>query len=624
MKECDDKQIYSISTNRCINIDSPTFNKRLKEQLEKNVKHFNSSDLKKLGYKVKRKNVKRGGAPDDKEPKSNAHRNAANSIISQNTNSNTHRNANSRTPQSIISQNANSIISQNANSRTPQNVANSRTPQNTSIILQNTSIIPQNDTFCTHTNETISDETKKMLLKLRDELNDKKYEYRFVNDNQKEYCNKGKNVLLDNPLITDTITYNFTYLKSDLQGTFDKKMLLYNNNEPWEVALISNTGAPKIELNLLNYDRMNPFTDDVRNKFIDQLDIGWFNKTNKYVSNLNIEDLFAIKAYTYNGDVFINNRLRNLEPDEMNKCLKTISGDKYVKQQRTYFPLFFPILEIIFAEDDMKKLIDEKKVKDFDAANTDVQPIKNTNVQPIKNTNVQPIKNTNVQPIKDTLYELIINIKEYKDLNNTELKDITPGYMQYFNQTDRSKLYIIIVLVARILKEEIVIKAIDKLILKLNEIIKKSPPTEKKMIVYRGDKTDTYFKNDTKNKTDTYFKNDTKNKFFKNKGFISTTLSYVNATIFTDGNNLDKSLKTSEDCCMKEITILPGSKLLFVGGVSTVPREIEFVLGTNTTYLMRKYRDKVYGKDNMHCNHGNTRPTTLMTRLVALEDCRKE
>jgi hypothetical protein len=556
MKECDDKQIYSISTNRCINIDSPTFNKRLKEQLEKNVKHFNSSDLKKLGYKVKRKNVKRGGAPDDKEPKSNAHRNAANSIISQNTNSNTHRNANSRTPQSIISQNANSIISQNANSRTPQNVANSRTPQNTSIILQNASI-PQNDTFCTHTNETISDETKKMLLKLRDELNDKKYEYRFVNDNQKEYCNNGKNVLLDNPLITDNITYNFTYLKSDLQGTFDKKMLLYNN-EPWEVALISNTGAPKIELNLLNYDRMNPFTDDVRNNFMDQLDIKWFNKTNKYVSNLNIEDLFAIKAYTYNGDVFINNRLRNLEPEKMSKCLKTISGDKYVNNPQIYFPLFFPILEIIF--------------------------------------------NNKPEQLTDDVNQLKILIQDI-DFNKT--------YLDYFNDTDRSKLYISIVLVARILKEEIIIKAIDKLILKLNEIIKKSPPTEKKMIVYRGDKTDTYFKNDTKNK------------FFKNKGFISTTLSYVNATIFTDGNNLDKSLKTSEDCCMKEITILPGSKLLFVGGVSTVPREIEFVLGTNTTYLMRKYRDKVYGKDNMHCNYG-TRPTTLMTRLVALEDCRKE
>jgi len=511
MKECDEKQIYSIYTNRCINIDSPTFNKRLKEQLEKNVKHFSSSDLKKLGYKV-RKNVKGGGSPQ-------------NTSIAMNTN-----------PQ---------------NASRPQNVSG---PQNVELV----------ETACQPTKDILSI-TKKMLLKFRDESKDNIYEYRFVNDNQKKYCNNGKSVLLDNPLITDTITYNFTYLKSDLQGTFDKKMLLYNNNKPWEVALINNTGAPKIELNLLNYDRMNPFTDDVRNKFIDQLDIEWFNKMNEYVSNLNIDDLFAIKAYTYNGDVFINNRLRNLEPEKMSKCLKTISGDKYVNNPQIYFPLFFPILEIIFNNKPEQLTDDVKQLKIL---------------------------------IQD------IELFQKEKTNNT--------YMDYFNQTDRLKLYISIVLVARILKEEIIIKAIDKLILKLNEIIKNSPPTEKKMIVYRGDKTDTYFKNDTKNK------------FFKNKGFISTTLSYVNASIFTDEKGLDKSLKTSENCCMKEITILPGSKLLFVGGVSTVPREIEFVLGTNTTYLMRKYRDKVYGKDYMHCNHGITRPTTLMTRLVALEDCRKQ
>jgi hypothetical protein len=73
---------------------------------------------------------------------------------------------------------------------------------------------------------------------------------------------------------------------------------------------------------------------------------------------------------------------------------------------------------------------------------------------------------------------------------------------------------------------------------------------------------------------------------------------------------------------MKKITILPGSRLLFVGGVSSVPREIEFLLGMNTTYLMRKYRDKAFTKDYMLCGGIQTdiRPKMLVTRLVALEN----
>jgi hypothetical protein len=52
MKNCDDNQIFSISTERCIKIDSPTFKKRLKEQLEKNILHFSVEDLITKGYNV--------------------------------------------------------------------------------------------------------------------------------------------------------------------------------------------------------------------------------------------------------------------------------------------------------------------------------------------------------------------------------------------------------------------------------------------------------------------------------------------------------------------------------------------------------------------------------------------
>jgi hypothetical protein len=72
-------------------------------------------------------------------------------------------------------------------------------------------------------------------------------------------------------------------------------------------------------------------------------------------------------------------------------------------------------------------------------------------------------------------------------------------------------------------------------------------------------------------------------------------------------------------CCTNEITILPGSKILFVGGVSSMPDEIEFILGMNTTYLMRKFREKKYIQDYLICNDKpRKRQKVLVTSLVAL------
>jgi hypothetical protein len=146
--------------------------------------------------------------------------------------------------------------------------------------------------------------------------------------------------------------------------------------------------------------------------------------------------------------------------------------------------------------------------------------------------------------------------------------------------------------------------AIDKLINIVDEVIDRSPPTRKKMIVYRGDRDDTYFNRNTGDI------------FFKNKGIISTTLSYNEAIRFTSEK---VSYINSERCCMNEITVLPGSRILFIGGVSTLPQEIEFILGMNTTYLMRKYRERKYVKDYKICSDkiGN-RKEILVTSLVAL------
>lgn len=51
-KVCKNDQILDLITQRCIKTDSPTFKKRLKEQVENNVQRFNIDDLKKIGFDI--------------------------------------------------------------------------------------------------------------------------------------------------------------------------------------------------------------------------------------------------------------------------------------------------------------------------------------------------------------------------------------------------------------------------------------------------------------------------------------------------------------------------------------------------------------------------------------------
>jgi hypothetical protein len=100
----------------------------------------------------------------------------------------------------------------------------------------------------------------------------------------------------------------------------------------------------------------------------------------------------------------------------------------------------------------------------------------------------------------------------------------------------------------------------------LQKVIDNAPPLKKKMIVYRGVADDFYFQN----KMDDVM--------FKNKGFVSTSIHIGTALSFT-----------KDKCCLKKITLLPGTKTVWLGGVTRLSGEDEFLLGFNTTYLIRSH-----------------------------------
>ena len=71
----------------------------------------------------------------------------------------------------------------------------------------------------------------------------------------------------------------------------------------------------------------------------------------------------------------------------------------------------------------------------------------------------------------------------------------------------------------------------------------------------------------------------------KNKTFISSTVDYTVSQRFS-GNS----------CCLTYISILPGSQLLWLSGLSRIPAESEFLIGLNTTFMIRSHKKEYIQK----------------------------
>lgn len=117
---------------------------------------------------------------------------------------------------------------------------------------------------------------------------------------------------------------------------------------------------------------------------------------------------------------------------------------------------------------------------------------------------------------------------------------------------------------------------------RVNRIIRNSPPITKKMTVWRGVKDD-------------YFLKGSKKGMYTNQGFISTSLNPNTAKGFV-----------SNKCCLTKITLLPGSRAMFIGGISSYPQEFEVLLPQDSVYYMlygtktvRTYQDNFYASTNV-------------------------
>ena len=255
----------------------------------------------------------------------------------------------------------------------------------------------------------------------------------------------------------------------------------------------------------------------------DMIDITWFNKLNIYIKNLPHEQLFAVYAYTYHGDNLIN------------MFSRFGKNAPYIKD---------------YVENYTKNLLDAY------------------------------IKGSYFPLFFPLLKIILKNVNESDNLDEVFLPNVDVNLVQYFlvegehdpilkdfsklKPKDMENIYVSVCRLFPFIKEEIVIQAIKDLMDTLCKAIDGAPPLTKKMLVYRGSR-ERYF-----------FNKEMPNTLFRNKGFISTTIDFKVANSFTSLDN----------CCVSYITLLPGTKMLWLEGCSQF-QEREFLLSPNTTFFIR-------------------------------------
>ena len=243
------------------------------------------------------------------------------------------------------------------------------------------------------------------------------------------------------------------------------------------------------------------------------IDIEWFIDMQRYISKLSVRERFALMAYTQHGDVYVNFMERDLKLDP---------------KRINILPLFY---EFIMYMSDPKKQRADVFAKDS----------------------------------PDVKYFLDKSPKEYTDAIN-EKSGATMWTMYYkYNSliTPHFKIGFPLILIKNLSNT-------------ISSVIKKSPPTRKPMVVFRGVK-DSFFT------ADDYSSKSKSTEVYYNKGFVSTSIKHTVA--------LNTFTSLGGGCCFKVITILPGTRCMPLIGLTHYPMEVEILLDRNVKYIIRdKYQ----------------------------------
>lgn len=567
-KKCNDHtKIYNEKSNKCIKFNTQHFKKLLNEQKTKGEIYFSESELK--AFAVSNPPLNKIGTSKsmlDKLTEQSAETKKTDPDLSSETKKpeqqvyDTEEKLKEITKKGKMKKEISHSNEKHMSSNQGhiKQISNIKTH---STLSKNTHIpmnpMSSNTPIMKSVNRRVPINVVKKLRAFVDKIKDaRKQKYIARNDT---YCKKKE--LLTIPIVHSNRKLDFTfYYFRSIFGTNLVTTVLSN------FVNMNRGTVGHLEMNAINYyeNNFNPKYVDMPANFNDNvIDVSWFNELNEYMRRLSPEDIILLHTYTWNGDVLVNSYLRN-----------TFDYTRYIERFHIFLrndnnksvihPLFIPCMRFI---------------REFKTKNGDVSSL---------------FSPYNVHTYRVFKKKTISNFEENKFKYNLE-KQIRRLFR---NDTIDYKKYLAFTDVLVFLKPDVVFDLLEIYANSLQQIINNAPPTKKKMTLFRGTKMDVLFKH--KNKTGMYFKND---------GFVSSSIDFRIAHKFK-----------ATTCCLTYITLLPGSKTIWLAGLSRVPSEKEFLLGLNTTYLIRSNTKEpipnMGAKKEELCKLSSTK--VQVTRVVAL------
>lgn len=284
-----------------------------------------------------------------------------------------------------------------------------------------------------------------------------------------------------------------------------------------------------------------------------EMDVKWLQRQITYINSLPKYDIYTLKGYTYYGDVMVNSLLRDIiEWDNVANMNKDFF-DSF-----EYFPLYFQLDSIV-----THVLMHHGKLGAYSLFN---------------------------KPEK-TMVRLYTKPNNGKIPRSANLASYIELIVKNYNQWQHSDKYIVLVSLWGMLYDVVHKKAIQLFQQDLTRIINKSPALTRDITVYRGVRNDFYLQG-------------AKNGYYKNIGFVSTSLDVEKAQFF----QMLGQEETSNSCCIQKITLLKGTRVLLMMVTSQYGDEKEVLLNHGSTYMikepkiMKTFYQKAYEKSYDICH----------------------
>lgn len=312
------------------------------------------------------------------------------------------------------------------------------------------------------------------------------------------------------------------------------------------------------------------------------VDAEWFNKQNEYIASLPLRSLYTLLGYTNVGDVMVNHYHRGTLTSQGFYNNFSPVGAQYTNflSGIRMFPLFFAFL-------------DELRECTYQPISKGKEHVHVTVTFPIA-------KNT----YKETV-ETYVNIIKTKQQNQTTVTDY--------------HCYMYMMHIGAYLSMHFWKKVIQRFSDELQSLLRGAPKVNQMMTVYRGVKKDYYLNGTTDPKGKVYLQGKT---FFRNDGFVSTSMDVDKAFRFVDPTALLSSApKTSPRCCFQRITLLPGTSCLLLTGMSYF-EEMEVLLGRDTVYYIRTSKQKKFytpSSNKEYCYEDAPHVPTFVSDVVVVK-----